>query len=472
MLLNKNLSNNSNNNIHNNIHNSDNDNDTYNDTIKQMKGGLFSSFGKSSFFKTISKTKKSESSLISSYEEMDKKIMKYQKSYETHLENLEKLDDYANFNGMKTLFKDIIMKDIINTGQIDKNNPLLFRNYDLEDDEIVPSSFRKEHILSQVRFIQENSFAERDNMLIRKIEVHNITKDDFILYIMNTENIKTKSDIKHKNYIIDKKDTKKFLEQVILKTKKELNVPVSIIKFENKNNENNDDNSDSKTHNSNSNSNSKKKSKKTKRTMKTMKSKKNMSNKRSRISKKSINYNNLFKKTIKKSKKNNLNVNKDKSRIVFDFQLTNHEIKEKEKKKAEKAAAAKAAANEEARKKAAEDKAALDAQYRQGKPVPGLDQPLKNCGIHTDFQTCKNAGCWFNNNICMERGAVAPAANPYAPAANPYVPPANPYAPAANPFAPTVNTKSLELEDKEDKEEQEEEKEDQEEEQEIDLINI
>ena len=74
-----------------------------NDTLK---GGfnLFD-FGEDSFTKTIKRTKTSESSLIKNYEELDSATKKYNKSYDTHIKNLEKLDDYANFKGMENIFK-------------------------------------------------------------------------------------------------------------------------------------------------------------------------------------------------------------------------------------------------------------------------------------------------------------------------------------------------------------------------------
>ena len=125
-----------------------------------MNGGFFSKFGtkgKYSFTDVIKNTKKSEGNLINAYEELDTKAKKYNKSYVTHMDNIKMLDDYVNFNGMETLFKKVIMEDNFVKGHIDKSNPLLFRNYIIEG-EVLPSTFRREHIMSQIRYFMNKSF--------------------------------------------------------------------------------------------------------------------------------------------------------------------------------------------------------------------------------------------------------------------------------------------------------------------------
>ena len=79
--------------------------------IKQMNGGFMRFLsskpkGKQdeSFDTVVKNTKKSEGKLIKTYEDMDEKTRIYTNAYTDHLDNVETLDNYANFIGMVTLF--------------------------------------------------------------------------------------------------------------------------------------------------------------------------------------------------------------------------------------------------------------------------------------------------------------------------------------------------------------------------------
>ena len=130
-----------------------------NNNTTEMKGGFrYKSKPKDkkhmSFDKLVKETKKSEGKLISSYEEMDKKSQDYAKSYKDHIENLEVLDDYAHFNGLTTLFQQVIMKDNIKTGKIDTSIPIFFRNYMIEG-EVSPNVLREEHLKRQIDYLTD-----------------------------------------------------------------------------------------------------------------------------------------------------------------------------------------------------------------------------------------------------------------------------------------------------------------------------
>ena len=115
-------------------------------------------FSKSdNFSDTVKSTKSSEGKLINSYENMDDAIQKYHKSYDIHLKNLITLDDFTNFKGLENVFKDIIMKKNFKHGDVDKSNPILVKNY-LVDGDITPASFRKQHIIQQVRYALKKYF--------------------------------------------------------------------------------------------------------------------------------------------------------------------------------------------------------------------------------------------------------------------------------------------------------------------------
>jgi hypothetical protein len=266
--------------------------------IKNMKGSGFFKKSKLSFSNVVKNTKKSESSLINAFEEMDKKAKHYNKSYINHMENIKMLDDYVNFNGMETLFKKVIMRDNFVKGHIDKSNPLLFRNYIIEG-EVLPSTFRNEHLMNQVRYVINKSFAGRDYAFIKYQTISDISKHDFLLNIVTIENIKQKKVIPHDDFLIDKEKVKKFLTDILSTTKKNLKRTSLIAEFSD--DDKSDDNSNSLKSKTNKYKSKKSTSKKSKSKMSLLNLGKNKSKskKTKSISKFHINNNNNKKKTIK-----------------------------------------------------------------------------------------------------------------------------------------------------------------------------
>jgi hypothetical protein len=198
--------------------------------VNNMGGGfkLFD-FGGDSFTKAIKRTKSSENKLINNYVDMDKVVKDYHKSYDTHLKNLEKLDDYANFHGMENLFKKVIMKDAFKNGKVDKSKQILFRNYLIEE-ETTPNAFRKEHIMRQINYVLDTYFAGREHMFIKHMRV-DVGKHKFILYITTIENIKKSREISHKDFVISTSETKKALKDILETTKKNLKRKSKLVEF-------------------------------------------------------------------------------------------------------------------------------------------------------------------------------------------------------------------------------------------------
>ena len=195
----------------------------------KIKGGGF--FGSShTFAGVIKKTKISEASLIKNYESMERATKEYNKSFKEHLSNLNTLDDYANFDGMKNLFQKVIMKEVITQGaKVDTSMPLLFRNYHIEK-EPTPHAFRREHILNQVRYILETSFAGREHMLIKNMSVE-IGKSQFILHITTIENLKKSRTLDHTKYVIDSGGTRAALKDILSSTKKNLRRRTALVEI-------------------------------------------------------------------------------------------------------------------------------------------------------------------------------------------------------------------------------------------------
>jgi len=193
-----------------------------------MKGGKFNLSkialrlkGKYKFTDVVKRTKKSEINLINSYEEMDKKTKRYNKSYVEHLENVKMLDDFLNFNGIETLFTKIIMKDNFVKGHIDRSYPLLFSNYKIKGD-IVPSDMRKEHLMAQIKYIINKSFPGSEHTFLKNLEIGDISKKDFVLNVTTIDNAKDKKIISHTDFIVDKPILKSAMRDIFSNTKKKL----------------------------------------------------------------------------------------------------------------------------------------------------------------------------------------------------------------------------------------------------------
>ena len=176
----------------------------------------------SSFDKIVKDTKKSETKLISSYEEMDKKTQDYTKAYADHIENLEILDDYAHFNGLITLFQKIIMKDNITPGKvIDKSSPIFFRNYMIEG-EVSPQVLRTEHLKRQVDYLRSKFFSIGDNTFIDYNTITDITKTSFVVNVITIDKKKYNRKLGHDDFIVDKSDLKRIFKDILHTTKKNL----------------------------------------------------------------------------------------------------------------------------------------------------------------------------------------------------------------------------------------------------------
>lgn len=396
--------------------------------LNKQSGGV-NIFGLGGMTGAIRKTKRSELTLINAYEEYENKTRKYNTAFKEHLDNLKKLDDYGNFKGLETLFTKIIIPDEFKGDKIDKSNPLLFRNY-LVNAEIPPSEFRKEHIKQQIRYILNESFAERDRMLIRYFDVE-LGKTEFIMNVITIDNIKKSRKISHDNYIISMSETKSNLKDILNITKKNLKRKSLVVEIDNKHS--------LSSYKKNSTKSSKSRSNKSK--LNTIKSK-----------------DNTFKLKFNTTKKKNtatlkLPSQNKKNTVIFTPFMT----ADMKKQMADKEAKEKA---EEQAKLEAEKRAQIEAQKKfapitPSPNIPMIDlgakkegllegeqiaQPLgtdlaeeQKCMVHTTFADCKNAGCFFDNNTnkCItfterKRNFQPQAYKPPSPA---YIPPS-----PANPF--------------------------------------
>lgn len=218
-------------------------NNQNNDDEQGNYGGLFNDT-KRYFFGNQKKTKKvgyaailddtknSETNLLNSYDALTKNVNEYYKSYNNHLENLITLEDFVNLDSLDTIFKDIIVKKHFKREDvIDRSNPLLINNY-LVTDETSPKDFRKEHIIKQIRYKLHQDFPDREQLLIKDIDVKKDTDNVIIMIITTIEDKKYNRSIHHNNYVLQLPQVRKDLKDIISSAKKNLKYESNIHKFE------------------------------------------------------------------------------------------------------------------------------------------------------------------------------------------------------------------------------------------------
>jgi len=341
-----------------------------------MQGGNFLTdiFKRSSGFeKSVEDTKKSENELLNSYEEMDKKIVKYHESYDKHIQNLTKLDEYIHFNGMENVFKTLIMKDVIKKGKIDKSDPILFKNYMIEG-EVTPSEFRIEHLKSQVKFYLNKYFSNREHMFINLIVISDISKTSFNLDLITIDQKKYSFKISHDDFLVNKNDTKNALREVLLITKKNLKSETSLMEFDDSSRSGLSGSRSRFGHNNKSVRSSIKKSKKSVST-KSKKSKQNegqdkLKSKTHVKSTKSATLSDILK-SFKKTEKKQLS----------EYRT----ISSKQKSK---------------NLKMIKQKQINNAEYAKLHPPPPPDE----CNVKTTYPECvENTNCFFKDNKCFKK---------------------------------------------------------------------
>ena len=173
----------------------------------------------------------SETELIDSYEKLATVSKDYYEHFSRHMSNLITLDEVNGMSGLQTTFKNIIIKDSF-TGfdKIDKTNPLLLKNY-LVTDNTIPKQFRKEHLLSQIRY-KLNDFALKDTLLITKYDVkleHNMATVTF--YLINGEKQDIIVDV-DANFIIDMTKLYDSIREMLKSIKKTMDYQIEIGQLE------------------------------------------------------------------------------------------------------------------------------------------------------------------------------------------------------------------------------------------------
>ena len=214
--------------------------ETLNNTINKIhniknteQSGGFNMFKtKDTFNNVIKNTKHSENVIINKYKNMFKVVKEFYVAYDEHINNLRKLDKYVNFNGMTSIFKNVINKHYLKHGNIDKSLPILFNNY-LINGETSYKEFRRAHIMQQIHYVIETYFGDKGGMLNIKYMFIDVGSSNFILYLTNkndkTENFK----INHTDYLIDIQDTIDKIQHIIVIDKSKLKNKKEVLTFNN-----------------------------------------------------------------------------------------------------------------------------------------------------------------------------------------------------------------------------------------------
>lgn len=187
-----------------------------NKTAKKVGGGLFDKDTSTGII--IKKTKKSENSLIKSYQDYIKNATKYFEAYAEHLDNLKELDTFIpNVKSFAKLFTEtIIPNDIVPNEKIDKALALLINNYDI-DSQSTPRDITMEHIKQQINYYLSTHFQPHERRLIRDtyITLNDDPREKIALKISLINDRITERKLRHTEYLLNVDDLMLMLGDVI-----------------------------------------------------------------------------------------------------------------------------------------------------------------------------------------------------------------------------------------------------------------
>lgn len=170
----------------------------------------------------------SEQNLIDSYETLAKTSRKYYNSYNKHLGNLITLDENVGMHGLEKTFKSQVIKNVFKgNDKIDRSNPLLLRNF-LVSNATMPRNFRKEHLLSQVRYILRK-FNPKDELLVQSIDITmEGNKANIKLRGLNGDLYERTASVDD-DFNLDMSDLKRNLKEVLMSIKRKMDFEIEIV---------------------------------------------------------------------------------------------------------------------------------------------------------------------------------------------------------------------------------------------------
>ena len=207
---------------------------------KIQKGkGLMSMLGypKNNLKLMFKKARTSETKLISKYEKLTETVDNYYKLYNNHLENLIQLDTFLNNKNFETLFKTLVIKEHFKKhDKVDKKTlPLLLRNFNVSDN-TSSTALRRESLIKQIRYKIHTTFPEREQVLLKDINVIINPDNEVIMVIKTVENKEYKRNIKHDDFILNMAFLNRELKDIMKVVKENLSYESNIYRLNNNNN--------------------------------------------------------------------------------------------------------------------------------------------------------------------------------------------------------------------------------------------
>jgi hypothetical protein len=170
----------------------------------------------------------SEGELIDSYEALAASSKRYYDAYNSHIKNLITLDDIYAMNGLITTFRNTVLADSFkHEDVVDRSNPLFLRNY-YAGDETTPRNFRKEHMLSQVRYCIRK-FNPKDEILIQDVD---LTMEDgkalVTIYTINGDTHERSVTV-NEDFNLDLTKLKSDIREIIKSVKRKMDFEIEVI---------------------------------------------------------------------------------------------------------------------------------------------------------------------------------------------------------------------------------------------------
>jgi len=194
-------------------------------------GGFFDMFKPKPVEKPVgyfSQAVTSENELINSYEALAASSKRYYDAYNSHIKNLITLDDIYAMNGLISTFRNTVLVDSFKHEDIvDRSNPLFLRNY-YAGDETTPRNFRKEHMLSQVRYCIRK-FNPKDEILIQDVD---LTMEDgkalVTIYTINGDTHERSVTV-NEDFNLDLTKLKSDIREIIKSVKRKMDFEIEVI---------------------------------------------------------------------------------------------------------------------------------------------------------------------------------------------------------------------------------------------------
>ena len=198
----------------------------------QKTGGFLGLFENSGIGKYLTEAKKSERALVRSHQKMSNTIAEWTKTYDKHLANLGKLDEFMSTgDSLQSVFKDILMKNYFKKfgEKIDTSIPLFLDNY-IADKDSTPNDFKREHVQKQIWYVLHTEFGPVDSGLIKFIQI-NILSDSKVQAVFRTvENKVHERTFDHKNLNLNISKVREEVAEILKTAKGDMSFNINEVK--------------------------------------------------------------------------------------------------------------------------------------------------------------------------------------------------------------------------------------------------